>query len=168
MSSDDKIGHGNRFVQLPKLVTRHTRRLIVASVGGTIAISGMALLGEMADIPLSSIPFVTSIVLVMSTPESPQAQPRNVLVGHLLSATLGVAVGAVVGVSPTAAALAVGLAIAAMLATHTLHPPAGINAFMAVSQQQSWHFIFVPVAVGALTLIAFMRLYHHLTRWERL
>jgi CBS-domain-containing membrane protein len=142
--------------------TPHARRVVVAALGGAIAVAGMATLGEIFGIALNSLPFVTSIVMVISAPESPHAQPRNILFGHILSATAGVAVAATLGAAPVAAAIAVGLAITLMLSVRALHPPAGINAFMAVTQQQSWSFIVAPVALGALLLIIFAYCYHRL------
>jgi CBS-domain-containing membrane protein len=54
--------------------------------------------------------------------------------------------------------LAVGLAIAAMHATGTFHPPAGIDALIVVTYGLPWSFLLAPVAAGAvlLTLCAFV------------
>jgi CBS-domain-containing membrane protein len=136
------------------------KRIAAATLFGALGIFGMTALADAAGAPYESVPFVTSVVLVMAAPESPQAQPRNIFCGHVLSAAAGVAVGAFAGPSANAAALAVGLAIALMLAGRALHPPAGINAFMAVTQQAGWSFILAPVALGALLLIAFAYLCH--------
>ncbi|HEY2134444.1 MAG TPA: HPP family protein [Xanthobacteraceae bacterium] len=48
--------------------------------------------------------------------------------------------------------LAAGLAMAAMQATGTFHPPAGIDALIVVSYGPSWGFLLAPVAAGALML----------------
>jgi CBS-domain-containing membrane protein len=138
------------------------RRFIAPAVGGGLGVGAMVELADFSRTPLESIPFVTSIILVISAPESPQAQPSNVFGGHIISASIGVAMLNLLGDSAPSAAATVGLAIAAMLITNTLHPPAGINAFIAVTQHMSWKFIFAPVMVGAATLIVFAWLYH---RW---
>ena len=53
-----------------------------------------------------------------------------------------------------AAAFAVGLAIVAMHVTDTFHPPAGINPLIIVINAMPWSFLLVPVAAGALLLLA--------------
>lgn len=123
----------------------------------------MVQLASASQIPLESLPFVTSIVLVIAAPSSPQSQPLNIIGGHILSAMIGVLSLSLLGGSGTAAAAAVGIATAVMVLTRTLHPPAGINAFMAVTQHVTWSFVFIPVASGALMLTAFAWLYHRLT-----
>ena len=117
----------------------------------------------MADLPLLSVPFTTSIVLVMSAPESRQAQPRCIVGGHVLSALCGLGVVTLFGSGPWLAALAVGLSIAAMQLTDSLHPPAGINALLIVLIGAPWTFVVVPVAAGALILVGFAYVYHRLT-----
>ena len=72
----------------------------------------------------------------------------------------------ITGASPWAAALAVGLAMAAMHATRTFHPPAGIDPLIVVAQDMSWSFLIAPVAVGALLLACFAWLWHNLVRRE--
>lgn len=61
-----------------------------------------------------------------------------------------------------AAALAVGVAIVAMHATGTFHPPAGINPLLIVTGNMPAIFLVVPVAVGALLLAAFAFVWHNI------
>lgn len=131
--------------------------IAAGAAGGALCIGLMEYLSVSAKYPLMSIPFATSIVLVMGTPEAAPAQPRALIGGHLVSAFVGLLVLALAGPSAWAAALAVGLAIAAMHATGTFHPPAGIDALIVVTYGLSWWFLLAPVAVGAvvLTLCAF-------------
>jgi CBS-domain-containing membrane protein len=136
-------------------------RIISAAVSGALAIGAMELFSARAAFPLASIPFATSIVLVMGSPEAVPAQPRALIGGHLISALVGVLVVKITGPEPWAAALAVGLAIAAMHATRTFHPPAGINPLLIVVNDMSWGFLLVPVAAGALLLFAFAWLWHN-------
>jgi CBS-domain-containing membrane protein len=135
------------------------QKIFIPALGGALGILLMVALGEIAHLPLMLVPFTTSIVLVMSAPETPFARPLNVLGGHILSAACGFAVLWALGDSPWLAALAVGLAIAAMQATDTMHPPAGINAMIMVIAHPTWTFILMPVAAGALVLVAFSYVY---------
>jgi CBS-domain-containing membrane protein len=56
--------------------------------------------------------------------------------------------------------MAVGLAIVAMHATRTFHPPAGINPLLIVTNAMPWSFLVVPVGAGALLLAAFAWSWH--------
>jgi len=117
----------------------------------------------LAGLPVLIVPFTTSIVLVMAAPESQQAQPRNIVGGHVLSALCGLGVVALFGNDAWLAALAVGLSIAVMQLTDTLHPPAGLNALLMVTANVSWTFVLVPITAGALILVGFAYIFHRLT-----
>jgi CBS-domain-containing membrane protein len=143
---------------------------IKAAVGGGLGLSLMVAFADWSHLPVEAVPFTTSIVLVMAAPESDQAQPRNIVGGHLLSALSGLVIWMVFGTNPLLAGPAVALSIAAMQLTGTLHPPAGINAVLFVTMHLSWQFVLMPVAVGALGLVAFAYVYHRLTapgRWPK-
>lgn len=138
-------------------------RIVAPAIGGALGIALMIALAGVANLPLMLAPFTTSIVLVMSAPGSAYARARNVVGGHVLSAMAGFAVLYAFGDTPWLAALAVGLAIAAMQATDTMHPPAGINALIMVVAHPPWTFLIIPVFAGAVCLVAFAFSYHRLT-----
>jgi CBS-domain-containing membrane protein len=138
--------------------------IAAGAAGGGIAIAIMELLSAQLAYPLASIPFATSIVLVMGSPEAKPAQPRALVGGHLLSALAGLIVVKAVAPGPFAAALAVGLSMAAMHLTRTFHPPAGINPLLIVLGDLPWSFFLVPVTAGALLLLGFAFLWHNTAR----
>jgi len=76
---------------------------------------------------------VTSIVLVIGSPEAEPAQPRALIGGHIVATLVGLAMPGLTGPHAWAAAVAVGLAILAMYVTGTFLPPAGINPLLV------WH-----------------------------
>jgi CBS-domain-containing membrane protein len=143
-------------------------RICAPAIGGALGIALMIALAGVANLPLMLAPFTTSIVLVMSARGSAFARPRNVVGGHVLSALAGLVVLHVLGETPWFAALAVGIAIAAMQATDTMHPPAGINALIMVVAHPAWTFLFVPVLAGAICLVLFARGYHAMVDWLEL
>jgi CBS-domain-containing membrane protein len=51
--------------------------VIAGAAGGAVAIALMELLSERAAFPLVLVPFATSIVLVMGSPEIEAAQPAR-------------------------------------------------------------------------------------------
>ena len=140
------------------------RAIVAGAAGGAVAIAIMELLSARTMMPLMAIPFATSIVLVMGSPEAQPAQPRALVGGHLVSALVGLLMVKLTGPNPWAAALAVGLAIVAMHLTDTFHPPAGINPLLVVVNDMSWSFIAVPVACGAVLLLAFAFVWHNIVR----
>jgi CBS-domain-containing membrane protein len=151
-----------------KAITRNDHRSIVAGavagLGGAIAIGVMEWLSFAAHYPLAVIPFATSIVLVIGSPNVEPAQPRALIGGHLVATVVGLTVLKLTGPQAWAAAAAVGLSILAMYVTGTFHPPAGINPLLVVSGNLPWTFLLAPVLAGALLLTAFSYFWH---RWVR-
>lgn len=104
--------------------------------------------------------FGATAVLLYAVPESPLAQPRNLLVGHVGSAVIGQTVNVILPHDSTrwlACALAVSLAITFMQATRTVHPPGGATALIAVAQDasraQGFLYCVYPVLVGAFIML---------------
>lgn len=141
--------------------------VLAAGAGAAVAIGAMEWFSMQARFPLWAVPFATSIVLVMGSPEAQPAQPRALIGGHLLSTLIGLAVVKLVGPGPWASAIAVGLAVIAMQMTGVFHPPAGINPLLVVANDLSWDFFFVPVAAGAGLLTAFAWGWHNFIRGYR-
>ena len=72
--------------------------------------------------------FGASAVLLFGAPNSPLAQPYNLVVGHVLSALIGVTAYRVVGdVNALSMAVAVAFSIGAMQLSRSLHPPGGLS-----------------------------------------
>lgn len=138
---------------------------IARAAGGAIAIGVMIAAADISHYALYMVPFATSIVLVMGTPEAEPAQPRALIGGHLVSTLVGLLVLKVAGPSEWAAAVSVGLAIGAMQLTRTFHPPAGIDPLLVVINDVSWRFLLAPVGVGVLSLAVFAFCWHSL--WRR-
>ncbi|KAI9700278.1 MAG: hypothetical protein M1836_002293 [Candelina mexicana] len=87
--------------------------------------------------------FGAAAILEYNTIESPLAQPRNSVLGHFLSALVGVIITKLFQLSPhfedlrwLAGALSCGLASAVMGLTRTTHPPAGATALLAAVDPQ--------------------------------
>jgi CBS-domain-containing membrane protein len=137
--------------------------ILAGAAGGAIAIAIMEALSVGTAFPLMTIPFATSIVLVMGSPAIEPAKPRALIGGHLVATLVGLLVVKIAGPAPWAAALAVGLAMVAMQLTRTFHPPAGIDPLLVVVNDMSWTFLLVPVAAGAVLLALFALAWHRFT-----
>ena len=103
--------------------------------------------------------FGSSVVVVFGYPENEFAQPKNVLLGHLLCALIGVIFVTLFKISQDrmifflAIGLAVGLAVMLMMAFKITHPPAGGNTIVVMIAQDSFQFLIFPIMVGAVTII---------------
>jgi len=151
-------------ITLPTPAQSRFVAIAVAAAGGGLGILLMLVLAESAHFAWGLVPFATSIVLVLGSPDAPQAQPRNIVGGHVLSALSGAAFCSLFGHGIPAAALGVAGAIALMQATRTFHPPAGINPVVMVIAGAGWGFVLMPVGIGAGILVAYAWIYHRLTQ----
>ncbi|OUS26420.1 HPP family protein ['Osedax' symbiont bacterium Rs2_46_30_T18] len=128
---------------------------LVAGLSASLAIAILAYLDQYIEGSLWLMaPFGATTVLVFALPASPLAQPRNVIFGHLLSATVGLVFVQFVGVYPWSLGLATGVAISLMLITKTTHPPAGANPILVMLLNPGWSFLLTPVLCGALIIAA--------------
>lgn len=122
--------------------------------GATLGMAALAYLAMEAAAPVLVASFGASACLIFAAPRGPFSRPRNVVLGHVIAAATGVAVANTLGCTWYGAALAVGGAIAAMLYSGTLHPPAAATALIAVLTNQGLLYPFVPVGAGAALLMA--------------
>jgi len=127
---------------------------IIAGIGAMIAIFLLALVDELqSEFVLLMAPFGASAVLVFGVPDSPLAQPKNVIIGHLITALIGVIFVMLFPIAPWSLALATGLAVTVMLMTKTTHPPAGANPILIMIAGQGWGFLVFPVLIGAVIIV---------------
>jgi CBS-domain-containing membrane protein len=142
------------------------RSILLAGAGGFALISSLACLGGHLELQLILGSFGASCVLVFGYPELPFSQPRNVVLGHAISSFIGLTC-LKLGPEPWAMASAVALAIMAMMATGTVHPPAGSNPVIIFLTNPKWTFLFTPTIAGATLIVVFALLYNNATRKTR-
>lgn len=137
---------------------------LISGLGGLIAIAVLQLLSvDLAWAACFIVPFGASCVLVYAAPAAPFSQPRNVILGHILSALIGVIFFVIFGQSTWwILALANGVAIAVMAATKTIHPPAGATVFLPILKGiTNFVWPFVPVGLGAVIIVVIGLLYNN-------
>jgi len=98
--------------------------------------------------------FGGSSVILFGMPESAMAQPRSLVGGHLLSSLIGLLYLHLLGDSPEIAVAAVATALVAMMATRTIHSPAGANPIVIFAEHARWSFLATPLFVGLAILVA--------------
>lgn len=130
------------------------------------AFTGIGLLGFIQSRFLSSSDnvlligsFGASSVLIYGIINSPLAQPRNLIGGHVLCAIVGVTIHKIIPNEMwLSSALAVSLSIVVMQMTKTLHPPGGATALIAnigsakILALGYW-YVLCPVFTGAFILL---------------
>lgn len=140
------------------------KNIALAWLGGFLAICVVAGLAQGLEVTLVLGSFGASCVLVFGFPDAPFSQPRNVVAGHFLSSLVGLAFLTLCGPTWWSVALAVGTAIALMMATRTVHPPAGSNPVIVFLIQPAWDFLLFPTLIGALLVVAVALVYNNLSR----
>lgn len=153
----------------------HTERLVSALGGfvGLLALTAFngAVLGQ-TGIAMIVASMGSSAVLLFAVPLGALSQPWSVVVGHTVSAIVGVASAKLVAQPYLAAGLATGLAIGAMYYLRALHPPGGATALTAVVGGQAVHdlgfmFVLTPVLENALGMVVGAILFNALFSWRR-
>ena len=136
----------------------------ISGLGGFIAIACVAYLTKETQIPFIMAPFGATCVLAFGVPNSPLAQPRNIIGGHLISTFIGFVCLWLLGNQWYSLAIGVGLAIAVMQVTKTTHPPAGADPLVIILAGSSWEFIINPVLSGAITISIIAMVFNNLQK----
>ncbi|MCO6148574.1 HPP family protein [Flavobacterium sp. NRK1] len=114
--------------------------------------------------------FGASSVLVYGVIQSPLAQPRNLIGGHVISAIIGVSIQKLLPeMIWLSAPLAVSLSIVLMQITKTLHPPGGATALIAVTgspqiKALGYEYVINPVFSGTLILLVTALIFNNITK----
>lgn len=128
-------------------------QILMSYIGSFLGIGALACLTVSTGHPLIAAPFGATAVLVFAVPESPLAQPRNVIGGNCIGALVGIVLVQWFGHEPWVMALAVATSIKLMQMTKTLHPPGGAVSLVGVMTAASWSFLVTPVFVGSLIMV---------------
>lgn len=148
---------------------RSSLSIILATVVAAIAvIGGLSYLTHELEVMVLLGSFGASTIIVFAYPDSPFAQPRNVIFGHLIGSACGLACTHLLPGHWWASALAVGGAIGVMKLTRTVHPPACSNPLIVFALTQApWTFLIFPTLVGASLIVLVALFYHNLRREAR-
>jgi CBS-domain-containing membrane protein len=146
-----------------KLPPKHSiKAILVAWLGGFLAISVVTLLSNTFSTALVLGSFGASCVLIFGFPDVPFSQPRNVIGGHFLSSLIGLLCLTLFGVTWWSVSIAVGTSIAMMMLTRTTHPPAGSNPVIIYLLKPAWSFLLFPTLFGAIILVVIAVIYNNL------
>lgn len=130
------------------------RVILAATSIATVALVALVGLGTLTGHLWLIPPMAASMALIAGAPALPLAQPRNVVGGQFISATVGVVVG-LFSNSLLAAAIAGGVALGAMLLARTSHSPAAATAVIGASITDGHiEFILCVVAASLVLVLA--------------
>ncbi|MEC4114210.1 HPP family protein [Myroides pelagicus] len=138
-----------------------------SGLGGMIAIGVVAYMTKEMDMPLIMAPFGATCVLAFGVPDSPLAQPRNIIGGHILSSIIGLLCLTFLGTQWYSLAIGVGASIGLMLLTKTTHPPAGADPLVIILAGASWSFLLNPVLTGSLIITLIALLFNNISKLRK-
>ncbi|MET8968878.1 HPP family protein [Streptomyces hydrogenans] len=150
-------GPGSGRRRLARMAGRAPARPTTAAAAHNVSAATAALLalvaiGAALHEPVLIPPLAASAALVHCAPALPLAQPRSVVVGHLLGTAAGYLVALAADGSAWAAALAAGATLALTTLARTPHSPACATAVVIVLQEPA-PARFVPLLFGSTVLL---------------
>lgn len=143
------LPHLGSLKHQPQFSLQH---MVCSWLGAFLSIAVLAYLTSQ-EYPFIAAPLGATAVLVFGVPDSPLAQPRNVIGGNLIAAIICVTLVQVFGTAPWVMAMAVATTIKLMQLTRTVHPPAGAVALLGVLTHASWSYVFTPVLAGSIVIV---------------
>ena len=143
-----KSADHQKLRQFAKIVFR------LASSGAGAAL-GLSLVLQFVDPPSAPL-FLASLggsaVFLFGLTRAPAAQPRALFGGHIGGALIGIFCSYFFGDAVWVYVVALVLTLVFMLATKTVHPPAGANPLIMIHAHASLVVLWQPVTVGVAVL----------------
>lgn len=147
---------------LGSLVGIYSIGLLKPGIADALGLDGTYILGS----------FGAAAVLVFGAPMAEFSQPRNLILGNMISAIVGVSVAENMS-SPASAAFAAALAVSSsvlfMHLSRSMHPPGGATALIAVVgggtiRELGYWYVLFPVLTGSLILLGVALVVNNLSR----
>ena len=114
--------------------------------------------------PLVLGSFGASIFVLFILPDTPFAQPRNVIGGHFVSTLTGLVFLHFVSPDWWSMALSLATALSVMQLLRVPHPPAGSNPFIVFLVGANWEFLLTPTLIGAILLVLVALFYNNISK----
>jgi len=134
------------------------------SIGAFLAASVIGFLAYYTKQPIIMGSFGASIFVLFVLPDSPFAQPRNVIIGHFVTTLIGLIFYNLVSPDWWSMALALAFAIAAMQLLRVPHPPAGSNPFIVFLLGANWEYLWMPTLIGAILIVVVALFYNNISK----
>ncbi len=127
-------------------------KIMLSWTGAVLALGACIVALRLTAHPVLLASLGGSCVIVFGMSDGDMAQPRSLFLGHLIAASVGIAFlryGVPLG-GPRDAWMvaAVATSLATMMATRTIHSPAGANPIVVFMEGAGWSFLWSPVLIG--------------------
>jgi len=133
-------------------------------LGAVLAAAVVGFLAYVTKQPLVLGSFGASIFVLFILPNTPFAQPRNVIGGHFVSTLTGLVFFHFVSPEWWSMALALATSLSAMQLLRVPHPPAGSNPFIVFLVGANWEFLLTPTLLGAIILVIVALFYNNISK----
>ena len=140
------------------------KEIIFIAIGAFLAASVIGFLAYYTKQPIIMGSFGASIFVLFVLPDSPFAQPRNVIIGHFITTLIGLIFYNLVSSDWWSMALALAFAIAAMQFLRVPHPPAGSNPFIVFLLGANWDYLWMPTVIGAILIVGVALIYNNISK----
>ena len=140
------------------------KEIIFIAIGAFLAASVIGFLAYYTKQPIIMGSFGASIFVLFVLPDSPFAQPRNVIIGHFITTLIGLIFYNLVSSDWWSMALALAFAIAAMQLLRVPHPPAGSNPFIVFLLGANWDYLWMPTVIGAILTVVVALIYNNISK----
>lgn len=133
-------------------------------LGGFLAAATVGFLAYYTKQPLVLGSFGASIFVLFILPDTPFAQPRNVIGGHFISTLVGLVFFHLISSEWWSMALALATALSLMQFLRVPHPPAGSNPFIVFLVGANWDYLITPTLVGSVVIVLVALFYNNLQK----
>ena len=93
------------------------------------------------------------MVLLFGYPSSPFSQPKNIILGHLITSLSGIFFTFIPLPLFVTLALSVAIGMFFMIASNLIHPPAGGNPIAIGIGNYNYDFVFSTVLAGTILIV---------------
>lgn len=130
--------------------------ILTATIAVTIPLLILGAAADATHLALLIPPMAATAALIVGGPDLPLAQPRNVILGHLIGGVIGLALATWFGGSILVGGLAAGLAFGTMLLLRCAHSPGAATAMLLVTMppEQPPRFMLVLMASAVMVIAA--------------
>ena len=139
------------------MLNENIKRSILAGLFSILTIGILSILTYKTEYGVFLIAsFGSTMVLLYGYPESPFAQPKNIILGHLITSLVGIIFLNFVNL-PIYLLLpfSVGFGVMLMIALKVTHPPAGGNPIIIIMGSVSYDYLLIPVILGSVIVVVF-------------
>jgi CBS-domain-containing membrane protein len=152
------------------------KEILIAAMGGFLSIFFILHITNYFASGLAGVLIAASMgssaVLLFAVPQGELSQPWPLIGGHFFSACIGVLLYKLVPDIYLAAALVVGLSIAAMYYARCIHPPGGATALAIVIggtdiATLGFNYVLTPVLLNSMVMVLLAVLLNYPFAWRR-